>query len=47
MDQMVGRDPMAIRRFTQIAMLNLDIVLRAFHARRSTPLCTSSPRRDG
>ncbi len=31
MDQMAGRDPMATRRFTQIAMTNLDIVLRAFY----------------
>jgi CRP-like cAMP-binding protein len=31
MDQMAGRDPMATRRFTQIMMVNLDIVLRAFY----------------
>lgn len=31
MDQMAGRDPMATRRFTQIMMMNLDIVLRAFY----------------
>lgn len=31
MDQMVGRDPMTTRRFTQIMMMNLDIVLRAFY----------------
>jgi CRP-like cAMP-binding protein len=31
MDQMAGRDPMATRRFTQILMVNLDIVLRAFY----------------
>ncbi len=31
MDRMAGRDPMATRRFTQIMMRNLDIVLRAFH----------------
>lgn len=31
MDQMAGRDPMATRRFTQILMMNLDIVLRAFY----------------
>ena len=31
MDQMAGRDPMTTRRFTQIMMMNLDIVLRAFY----------------
>ena len=31
MDQMAGRDPMATRRFTQIMMMNLDLVLRAFY----------------
>lgn len=31
MDQMAGRDPMATRRFTQILLGNLDIVLRAFY----------------
>jgi CRP-like cAMP-binding protein len=31
MDQMAGRDPMATRRFTQILMMNLDFVLRAFY----------------
>lgn len=31
MDQIAGRDPMATRRFTQILILNLDIVLRAFY----------------
>jgi CRP/FNR family transcriptional regulator, cyclic AMP receptor protein len=31
MDQMAGRDPMATRRFTQIMIMNLDIVLRAYY----------------
>jgi CRP-like cAMP-binding protein len=31
MDQIAGRDPMATRRFTQILIMNLDIVLRAFY----------------
>jgi CRP/FNR family transcriptional regulator, cyclic AMP receptor protein len=31
MDQMAGRDPMATRRFTQIIMMNLDIVLCALY----------------
>ena len=31
MDQMAGRDPLATRRFTQILLLNLDIVMHAFH----------------
>jgi CRP-like cAMP-binding protein len=31
MDQMAGRDPVATRRFTQIMMMNLDLVLRAFY----------------
>lgn len=31
MDQMAGCDPMATRRFTQILLMNLDIVIRAFH----------------
>jgi CRP/FNR family cyclic AMP-dependent transcriptional regulator len=31
MDQMATRDPMATRRFTQILVMNLDIVLRAFY----------------
>ena len=31
MDQMAGRDPMATRRFTQILLMNLDIVVRAFY----------------
>jgi CRP/FNR family transcriptional regulator, cyclic AMP receptor protein len=31
MDQMAGRDPMATRRFTQILLINLDILLRAFY----------------
>jgi CRP-like cAMP-binding protein len=31
MDQMAGRDPMATRRFTQILMMNLDLVLNAFY----------------
>ena len=31
MDQMAGCDPMATRRFTQILLMNLDIVLRAFY----------------
>ena len=31
MDQMSGRDPMATRRFTQILLMNLDIVVRAFY----------------
>lgn len=31
MDQMAGRDPLATRRFTQIMMINLDLVLRAFY----------------
>lgn len=31
MDQMASRDPMATRRFTQILVMNLDIVLRAFY----------------
>jgi len=31
MDQMAGRDPMATRRFTQILLMNLDIVMRAFY----------------
>ena len=31
MDQMAGRDPMATRRFTQIVMINLDLLLRAFY----------------
>jgi CRP-like cAMP-binding protein len=31
MDQMAGRDPLATRRFTQILIGNLDIVMRAFY----------------
>ena len=31
MDQMAGSDPLATRRFTQILLMNLDIVIRAFH----------------
>jgi CRP-like cAMP-binding protein len=31
MDQMAGRDPMATRRYTQILLMNLDIVIRAFY----------------
>ena len=31
MDQMAGCDPLATRRFTQILLMNLDIVIRAFH----------------
>lgn len=31
MDQMSGRDPLATRRFTQIMLLNLDLLLRAFY----------------
>jgi CRP/FNR family cyclic AMP-dependent transcriptional regulator len=31
MDQMAARDPSAMRNFVQILMMNLDIVLRAFH----------------
>ena len=31
MDQMADRDPAATRRFTQIMMINLDLVLRAFY----------------
>ena len=31
MDQMAGRDPMATRRFTQMLLMNLDIVVRAFY----------------
>jgi CRP/FNR family cyclic AMP-dependent transcriptional regulator len=31
MDQMAGRDPMTTRRFTQILMMNLDLVMNAFH----------------
>jgi CRP-like cAMP-binding protein len=31
MDQMAGRDPLATRRFTQIMLISLDIVLRAFY----------------
>jgi CRP/FNR family cyclic AMP-dependent transcriptional regulator len=31
MDQIAGCDPMATRRFTQILVLNLDIVMRAFY----------------
>ncbi len=31
MDQMAGRDPMATRRFTQIMMINLDLILKAFY----------------
>jgi CRP-like cAMP-binding protein len=31
MDQMAGRDPMATRRFTQILMTNLDMVMTAFY----------------
>jgi len=31
MDQMAGRDPMAVRRFAQILVMNLDIVMQAFY----------------
>jgi CRP/FNR family cyclic AMP-dependent transcriptional regulator len=31
MDQMAARDPSAMRNFVQILMMNLDIVLHAFH----------------
>jgi CRP/FNR family transcriptional regulator, cyclic AMP receptor protein len=31
MDQIAGRDPLATRRFTQLLLMNLDIVMRAFH----------------
>ncbi len=31
MDQMARRDPMATRRFAQIVMMNLDLVLSAFY----------------
>jgi CRP-like cAMP-binding protein len=31
MDQIAGQDPMATRRFTQILLMNLDIVVRAFY----------------
>lgn len=31
MDQMAGRDPMVTRRFTQIMIINLGILLRAFY----------------
>jgi len=31
MDQIAGRDPLATRRFTQILLINLDIIMRAFY----------------
>jgi CRP-like cAMP-binding protein len=31
MDQMVSQDPTVIRRFTQILLINLDVLVRAFH----------------
>lgn len=31
MDQMAGRDPETTRRFTQIMLMNLDLLLRAFY----------------
>lgn len=31
MDQIAGRDPMATRHFTQILMMNIDLVMNAFY----------------
>jgi CRP/FNR family transcriptional regulator, cyclic AMP receptor protein len=31
MDQIASHDPLAVRRFTKILMINLDILVRAFY----------------
>ena len=36
---MAGRDPMATRRFTQIVMINLDIVMKAFYDMQEPDEC--------